>query len=163
MKRRTQKRSGETALTSNLSISVVVIGSYREDLPGLLAFSQRLTQLGLQVLHPSPRARWIGESSGFVRLDCDRSEDEGQVQRSVFALIDQADAVILYIPSGRVGISAAMEVGYGLHAHKPIFATDAPEDVTIRALIEYDPAALPDFLRRRCAESRGEHAQTANG
>jgi hypothetical protein len=142
---------------------VVVIGSYREDLPGLLAFSQRLLQLGLQVLHPSPRARRVGESSGFVRLDCDRSEDEGQVQRAVFSLIDQADTIILYNPSGRVGISAALEVGYGLRAHKLILATAAPEDVTIRALIEYDPAALPDFLRRRCTESRDEHAQTANG
>lgn len=158
MKPRSRKRE---ACSTASSKSVVVIGSYREDLAGLLSFSQSLTQLGLRVLHPPPRARRIGENSGFVRLDCDRSVDEAKVQRHVFALIDRADAVILYNPSGRVGVSAAMEIGYSLHARKPILATASPEDITVRALIGYEPSALKDFLRG-AATSRGEHEHPAN-
>lgn len=153
-------RSSSAAASSR---SVVVIGSYREDLPGLLAFSQGLLRYGLHVLHPPPRVRRVGESDGFVRLTCDRSEDEGRVQRDVFALIERADAVILYIPSGRIGVSAAMEVGYSLCARKPIFATAPPEDVTIRALIGYEPSALAEFLRAASIENGGEHAPYANG
>lgn len=141
--------------------SVVVIGSYREDLVGLLAFSERLTQLGLRVLHPPPRARKIGENSGFVRLDCDLSVDEAKVQRHVFRLIDRADAVILYNPSGRVGISAAMEVGYSMRARKQVFATASPEDITLRALIRYEDSALTEFLRR-VATSGDRHEHPAN-
>lgn len=142
--------------------SVVVIGSYREDLAGLLAFSERLTQLGLLVLHPPPRARKVGESSGFVRLDCDLSVDEAKVQRHVFMLIERADAVILYNPSGRVGISAAMELGYSMRACKPIFATDSPEDITLRALIQYEDSALTEFLRKAATSGdRHEHRPNA--
>lgn len=158
MKELGRKSEEDSAAASR---SVVIIGSYREDLAGLLAFSQHLTQLGLRVLHPPPSARRIGENSGFVRLDCDRSVDEAKVQRRVFALIERADAVILYNPSGRVGISAAMEIGYGLRAHKPILATAPPEDITVRALIEYEPCALTDFLRG-AATRRGEHEHSAN-
>jgi len=144
----TRRRS--TAISPPLRsavLSVVVIGSYREDLAGLLDFAQRLIGLGLQVLHPPPQARSIGEDFGFVRLDCDRSRDPGRIQRYVFSLIDQADAVILYAPSGRVGISAAMEIGYALRASRRIFATAPPQDLTIRTLIRYQPEGLTKFLR----------------
>lgn len=160
MKRSVRKRPRRAAARSK---AVVIIGSYREDLPGLLAFSEHVIRLGFQVLHPPPQARRVGESSGFVRLDCDRSTDEAHVQQAVFALIDRADAVILYNPSGRVGVSAAMEIGYGLRARKPIFAVAAPTDVTIRALIDYESAALQEFLRGTSEHVGGEHAQFANG
>jgi nucleoside 2-deoxyribosyltransferase len=160
MKRSVRKRSSRAAARSR---TVVIIGSYREDLPGLLAFSERVIDLGFQVLHPPPHARRVGESSEFVRLDCDRSTDEGQVQRAVFACINRADAVILYNPSGRVGVSAAMEIGYSLRARKPIFAVAAPADVTIRALIDYVPGALQEFLRRISENAGGEHARFAYG
>ena len=127
--------------------SVVVIGSYREDLTGLLAFCRSLVQLGLRVLHPPPQATRTGEELGFVRLNSDLSADQGQVQRHVFTLIDGCDAVILYSPEGRVGVSAALELGYALHAHKPIYATAWPLDVTVRVLLSYEPSALANFLR----------------
>ncbi len=50
--------------------------------------------------------------SGVV---ADRSHP-AQIQRHVFSLIDRADAVTLSAPSGRVGLSAAMEVGNALRA-----------------------------------------------
>ncbi len=127
--------------------SVVVIGSYREDLSGLLALSASLTQLGVTVLHPPAQARAVGEESGFVHLDCDQSPHPAQIQRHVFSLIDRADAVILYAPSGRVGLSAAMEVGYALRAHKRILSTAPPQDLTLRTLIDYRPSALRRFLK----------------
>lgn len=134
-------------LPSLAALSVVVIGSYREDLAGLLAFTRSLSELGIRVLHPPPQARSVGEDFGFVRLDCDRSQDKGRVQQHVFSLIDRADAVILYSPAGRIGISAAMEIGYALRANKRILSTAPPQDLTIRELIHYEPSALLNFLR----------------
>lgn len=137
---------------------VVIIGSYREDLPGLLAYSDLVRRQGCIVLHPPPQVHKVGESSGFVRLDCDPSPDEGQVQRAVFAQIDRADAVLLYNPSGRIGISAAMEVGYCLRAHKPVVALTPPADITIRSLIRYGPAALRECLGQPIESIREDHA-----
>jgi nucleoside 2-deoxyribosyltransferase len=146
-----RKRAASELHPAPRSTSVVVIGSYREDLAGLLAFCRSLVQLGLRVLHPPPQAYRIGEELGFVRLDSDCSLDQGQVQRHVFTLLDSCDAVILYSPKGRVGVSAALEIGYALHARKPIYATARPEDVTVRALLSYEPSALTDFLRAATA------------
>jgi hypothetical protein len=160
MKRQRAQRAA-LAASVGLSPAVVVIGSYREDLPGLLAFSDSLRQLGLRVLHPPPRVRKRGESSGFVRLDCDQSDDPAQVQRNVLLLIDRADAVVLYNPSGRVGISAAMEIGYALRAHKSILATAPPADTTIRALIRYEPSTLTKFILHQPAAARDSHEQVA--
>lgn len=142
------------------SRSVVVIGSYREDLAGLLAFTQYLDARGIRVLHPPPLARALGEDDGFVRLNCDRSLDPGLVQRHVFAMIEEADAVVVYCPAGRIGVSAAMEIGYCLRAGKRILATAPPEDGTLRALIGYDPSALTNFLGTAAPQDdTGAHAQ----
>lgn len=137
---------------------VVIIGSYREDLTGLLAFSDLVRRQGCVVLHPPPQVHKVGESSGFVRLDCDPSRDEGHVQRAVLSQIDRADAVLLYNPSGRIGVSAAMEVGYCLRAHKPVLALTAPTDITIRSLIHYRPTALREFLDQRMERKQEDHA-----
>ena len=114
---------------------VVVIGSYREDLGGLLALSRRLEERGCEVLHPSHSARYVEEEQGFVRLDCDVAREPAVVQRHVFSLMAQADAVMLYIPTGRVGVSAALEIGYALALGKPVYATHPPEDATLRGLV----------------------------
>lgn len=142
-----RRRRKQTVSPALAAPSVVVIGSYREDLAGLLQFTMRLTELGIHVLHPPPEARWVGEDLGFVRLDCDRSPDKGRVQQHVFSLINRADAVIVYSPAGRVGVSAAMEIGFALRARKQILCTAPPQDHTIRALVGYEPAALVQFLR----------------
>lgn len=158
------RRSSKAGSPSLTTLAVVVIGSYREDLAGLLAFAKSLRELGLDVLHPPPDARAVGEDFGFVRLDCDRSQDKERVQRYVFSLIDKADAVIFYSPSGRVGISAAMEIGYALRANKRIFATTPPHDFTLRALIDYEPSALVKFLRIATgSEKTGEHERASLG
>ncbi len=157
------RRRKEPKEPSSLITSVVVIGSYREDLPGLLAFSQSLVRIGFKVLHPPPQAHRLGEDDGFVRLNCDRSWEQKKVQQDVFLCIEHADVVILYTPTGRLGISAAMEIGYSLRASKPIFATAPPQDLTIRALIEYEPAALANFLRTVPTIQDNEHARTTNG
>lgn len=143
----TKRRRRTLSPSLTLAPSVVVIGSYRENLAGLLAFAKSLSDLGLRILHPPPQARSVGEDSGFVRLDCDRWQDKGRVQQYVFSLIEKSDAVILYSPSGRIGISAALEIGYALRANKQILSTTPPQDLTIRALIGYEPSALVKFIR----------------
>jgi hypothetical protein len=127
---------------------VVVIGSYREDFAGLLALCKRLGECGLHVLHPRPSSAVVGEEDGFVRLNTDPSPSIEATQRRVFHLIDTADFVILYSPEGRVGTSAAMEVGYALKTNRPVKTLTRLQDVTLRALVgDPDPALLTRLER----------------
>lgn len=114
---------------------IAVIGSYREDFEGLLALCRRLSDQGLEVIHPPLDARIIGEEDGFVRLSTDQAEDYGDIQSAVFALLEGAAAVVLYAPSGHVGTSAALEVGYALRAGVAVIPTSAPADATLRSLL----------------------------
>jgi nucleoside 2-deoxyribosyltransferase len=116
-------------------VSAVVIGSYREDLAGLLAFCETLRHRGITVLHPARRARAVGEDRGFVRLNTDASPHKAQVQRAVFALIDRADCVLVYALGGRVGVSTALEIGYAIRAGKPVLSTTSLQDETLNGLL----------------------------
>jgi MFS family permease len=140
------------------SNSVVVIGSFREDLPGLLDFCDALRQAGLEVLHPHHGAIRVRDVDGFVQLDTDTSEDPGEQQRRVFEYIDESAAVILYTPSGRVGSSSAMEVGYALRHGTPVFSSKLVNDPTLGALVKAldgtSPAALKSALAAHSAPQR---------
>lgn len=114
--------------------TAVVIGSYREDLAGLLDLAESLRAAGVDVLHPKAGARRTGEDEGFVRLSQDVSRDEAAVQRWVFDLIDRADATVVHNPSGRIGVSSALEIGYALRAFKRVMTTAEPTDATLRGL-----------------------------
>lgn len=131
---------GEEGMPERLS--VVVIGSYKEDMAGLLRLCGRLAAAGHVVLHPPPTASVVGQQGDFVRLNCDPSDDEGAVQRRVFGLIDVADLVVAYTPGGRVGMSTAMEIGYAIAKGRPVATTAAPQDVTLRRLLPQEPHEL---------------------
>lgn len=113
---------------------IVIIGSYRQNLDGILALVRELTRRGHQVLYPRPGSEKSDENEGFVRLDRDEHEDEGEQQRVVFRLIDQSDLVIAFNPDRRIGTSAALEIGYCLKLGVPVVTTSIPSDITIRKL-----------------------------
>ncbi len=121
-------------------LSIVVIGSYRRDFVALMQLCRRLEERGHVVVHPPSSARITGDTNGFVRLSTDPSDRVADVQEQVFRLIDQADLVVLCCPDGRVGSSAALEVGYALSSDVAVVPTEQPLDETLRALLEGVPA-----------------------
>ncbi len=126
---------------------VVVIGSFREDLPGLLRYCDALRAAGVEVLHPPGGADAVREVDGFVQLTTDTSSEPGEQQRRVFEFIDEAAAVVLYTPSGRAGSSSAMEIGYALRTGKPVFTTTALHDATLSGLVEPLNGLPPEKIR----------------
>jgi len=113
---------------------IVVIGSYRQNLEGILALVGELSRRGHTLLYPGPSSRATGQTEGFVRLDQDEHENEGEQQRVVFRCIDDADMVIAFNPDRRLGSSAALEIGYSLCKGKPVYTTSIPSDITLRKL-----------------------------
>lgn len=116
-------------------LSIVVIGSYRRDFTAILEFCRHLEKRGHVVLQPPVSSEIVGETSGFVWLSTDPADHVADVQRHVFQQIDKSDLVVLHCPDGRVGTSAALEVGYALKAGVAVVPTEYPKDETLRALL----------------------------
>ncbi len=129
--------------------AVVVIGSFREDLPGLLRYCSELRGAGFEVLHPPDGAHPVQEVDGFVQLSTDTSMQPGEQQRRVFEFIDEAAAVVLYTPSGRAGSSSALEIGYALRTGKPVYTTTDLHDATLCELVETLNGVTPAEFRAR--------------
>jgi MFS family permease len=145
--RRARARAKDTARPT-----VVVIGSFREDLPGLLQYCDSLRNAGFHVLHPPDGATRVQDLGGFVQLNTDTSEDPGEQQNRVFECIDDAAAVILYTPSGRVGNSSAMEVGYAIRNGTPVFSSAQIEDPTLGTLVKSLDGIAPAALKTQLAQ-----------
>ena len=112
----------------------VVVGSYQQDFDDIMQLSAELRRSGYEVLYPPPEAEVVATEGGFVRCNVDVSENEGEIQWHVFRHIDRVDVLIVYNKDGRVGTSAAMEIGYALRAGKPVYTVAEPSDRTILQL-----------------------------
>ncbi|MEL6498377.1 MAG: hypothetical protein AAFZ67_08490 [Planctomycetota bacterium] len=128
--------------------SVVVIGSYRKHLAGMLSFCRFLEDNNIRVAHPRSDAVFGSTDEEFVRLNTDVSADEAIVQRQVFERMEMADAVVLYNPDGYVGNSGALEIGLALRGTTPVVTTNTPSDVTIRKLTSSHGELVNSRLRR---------------
>ncbi len=126
---------------------VVVIGSYKDDMDGLLGVCRQLQDAGHRVLHPPPAARVTGQDGEFVRLASDPSTDEGEVQRRVFALMERSDVIVAWLPGGKVGVSTAMEIGYALASGRPVATVGQPQDVTLQRLLPGPHDAIVEHIR----------------
>jgi nucleoside 2-deoxyribosyltransferase len=133
----------------------VVVGSYQQDFDDIMQFSAELRRRGYNVLYPPPEAEVVATEGGFVRCNVDISEDEGEIQWYVFRLIDRADLLVVFTRDGRVGTSAAMEVGYALRAGKPVYTLAEPNDRTILRLTKhFAKDTSPQDMIRKGGESR---------
>lgn len=57
------------------------------------------------------------------------------VQSRHLAAIGAADFLWLVAPEGYLGLSASMEIGFGVARGVPIYSTDVPTDLTIRQYV----------------------------
>jgi hypothetical protein len=69
------------------------------------------------------------------------------VQQRHLQAISMSDFLWLVAPDGYVGTSAAMEIGFAVASHVPIFATTAPADVTLREFVTVVPNIKSVLLR----------------
>jgi nucleoside 2-deoxyribosyltransferase len=115
-------------------IRVTVSGSFRRHLPQVQEAVGELAQAGVEVLSPaSPVVVDRIENFVFVASDVHRSPR--LVQDRHLAAIQASDFLWLVCPDGYVGQSASLEVGYAVARGIPVWAKDAPNDLTLRQYV----------------------------
>lgn len=115
----------------------VLCGSYTRDRAGLFRVYDELVVTGCQVL--SPR-RMQFDNAAFVRDAAEQGISPQAIEACHFSAICQADFVVLHAPDGYVGLSAAMEIGFATAQKCPVFSRTAPQDITLRGLVNVVPS-----------------------
>lgn len=114
-------------------LSAVLCGSFRRDVDGLRQAFDELTRL-YRLIAPSS-VGFVDASVDFVRLPHQSSESVVDLEQAHLEAVTSADFVWLHCPEGYVGSSAAMELGHARALGVPVFAAQAPQDVTLREFV----------------------------
>jgi hypothetical protein len=116
-------------------LRATVSGSFRRALPGVQDAVRELVELRVKVLSPAdPRA--VAQVDGFLFVASDLVRTIKPVQSRHLAAIAASDFLWLVAPAGYVGQSASMEIGYATAVGTPVYASEAPKDVTLRHYVE---------------------------
>jgi NTP pyrophosphatase (non-canonical NTP hydrolase) len=112
----------------------VICGSFRRD-PELLASEfRRLSDAGCTILSPVD-TNFVTEVDGFVYGQADIGRTAAAVEQRHLGAMQSADFVWLHCPGGYVGTSAAMELGFAQALGLRVFASQPPENVTMRDIV----------------------------
>jgi NTP pyrophosphatase (non-canonical NTP hydrolase) len=160
---------GEDLANYDNGLIAVLCGTFRRDPSGLRDELEHLRSR-YRVIAPTS-VDFASSEDGFVRLVEEKEDDATTIENRHLAAIRKADFVWLFCPSGYVGTSAAMEIGFAHSAGVPIFATEVPTDPVLRGMVDVVPsidrvaetiqpspgqglATLQEYYRR-AAERRG--------
>lgn len=132
-------------MATGSQLRVVVSGSFHRHMGLITSAVHELVALSVRVLSPAD-PRVVAAQGEFLFVASDRVRSVRLVQDRHLDCIRAADFLWLVCPDGYVGQSASMEIGYAAGARVPIFATQAPGDLTLREYVTVVPS-LRDALR----------------
>jgi DNA-binding CsgD family transcriptional regulator/NTP pyrophosphatase (non-canonical NTP hydrolase) len=95
-----------------------------------------LTKLGITVLSPKSLTPVL-EVNGFVILEKDKGSP-GQIEWKHLLAIGRSDFLYVVNPSGFIGHSVALEIGYALSKRIPIYSMEDASDEAFRGLLKSD-------------------------
>jgi hypothetical protein len=134
--------------------TAVLIGSFRKDFKEIYNISLAFKKAGIEVL--SPRlGHIINPDAEFITLTTDKLGSARAIQDEVLEKIRAADFVYLVNPSGRVGLSAAFEVGFAKSISRPVYAVARPDDSTLQHYIDEIAPASSLITRYRDQLQKG--------
>ncbi len=134
-----------------------VSGSFHRHMEAITRAVHELATLRVRVLSPAD-PRIVAAQGEFLFVASDRVRSVRLVQDRHVDCIRAADFLWLVCPDGYVGVSAAMEVQAAKDAGVPVFATRAPNDLTVREYVTVAPS-LSDALRKVEASPTRRHAE----
>lgn len=76
----------------------------------------------------------LGFEALFPNIDSNpssTSEDKLKFTKEHFKAIEESDAIYFILPSGYMGVSAKIELGYALALKKPVFFSELTNDVDL--------------------------------
>ena len=130
-------------------LKATVSGSFHRHMDAISAAVQELTALSVRVLSPAD-PRVVDAHGEFLFVASDRVRSVRLVQDRHMDSICSANFLWLVCPDGYVGQSASMEIGFAAGAGVPIFATNAPLDLTLREYVTVVPR-LAEAVRNAAA------------
>lgn len=114
-----------------------VSGSFRRHLGPITSKIAELQRAGFTVLSPRTTES-VGEIDGFVILQGD-SGDPRQIEEGHLSAIRRSDCLYIVNPTGYIGPSATMEIGYAIALGIPVFAQGAPIESILSMFIRTEP------------------------
>ncbi len=118
-------------------VRAVLSGSFHRDQKGLRRAYVELATNGCQILSPH---RLHFDKAEFVRDEAEVNLSVLDIEKHHLLAIAQADFLWLHLPSGYIGLSTALEMGYALAYNKPIFSRQTPLDETIKQFVSTVPS-----------------------
>jgi hypothetical protein len=125
-------------------LTIVISGSFRKHLSGIQEKIKEFEDLGIKVLSPDI-SRAINPEEEFVILESDTTTDPKRLEERHLDAIEEASALYLFNPSGYLGNSAQLEMGYALGLRKPIYSFEEMTDVSLRL---FCTVASPEKINR---------------
>jgi hypothetical protein len=138
-------------------LAVTVSGSFHRHMSAITSAVHELAAHSIRVLSPAD-PRVVAAQGEFLFVASDRLRSVRLVQDRHLESIRAATFVWLVCPDGYVGQSASMEIGYAAGTGVPIYATHAPNDLTLREYVRVVPT-LQDAIRGVQRSSRSRRSQ----
>ena len=120
-------------------LKAAVSGSFHRHMSAIAAAVEELVAHSIRVLSPAD-PRVVAQQGDFLFVASDRVRSVRLVQDRHLESIRGANFLWLVCPDGYVGQSASMELGFAAAVGVPIFATMAPNDLTLRQYVKVVPA-----------------------
>jgi hypothetical protein len=120
-------------------LNATVSGSFHRHMDAITSAVHELASLRVRVLSPAD-PRIVAYQGEFLFVASDPIRSVRLVQDRHLESIKVANFLWLVCPDGYVGQSASMEIGYAAAVGVPIFATYAPNDLTLRQYVKTVPS-----------------------
>lgn len=133
-------------------ITATVSGSFRRHMEAVAEAVRELQHHGVRVLSPED-PRIVDREGDFLYVASDRVRSIRLVQDRHLSSIRSSSFLWLVCPDGYVGPSAAMELGCASAAEVPIYASRAPDDLTMRRYVR-TVSGIAEAVRIAEAERR---------
>lgn len=119
-------------------LTAAVSGSFHRHMEAITAAVHELAASSVRVLSPAD-PRVVAQQGEFLFVASDNVRSVRLVQDRHLESIRAANFLWLVCPDGYVGQSASMEVGFAAAVGVPIFAAQAPSDLTLRQYVKIVP------------------------
>jgi nucleoside 2-deoxyribosyltransferase len=111
-------------------LTVSICGSYNKHLDQIGESIEQAKKLGVRVIIPKYAER-VRATNGFCILRGEKGEPR-ELQDNNFEAIAMSDFMLVVNPSGYIGPSTSLEIGYAVAKRVPVYCTEKPSEYIFR-------------------------------
>jgi hypothetical protein len=114
----------------------VISGSFRKYYENIYQTIDVFEKLGIKVLSPK-KSKIINPGENFAILETDSSKDIKTLELNHLEAIRKADFLYVCNPSGYMGTSTLVEIGFAIGCKKNLYFLEQPQDPVIASFANY--------------------------